>query len=81
MELADEAVIRMFRACRAPGVRRTPLPVQFRPADQRPRCHCGICPRCLDDAKWERIFNEKFADPDYYLERLTQQGSSLSGLK
>ena len=24
---------------------------------------CGTCARCLDNAKWDRIFNEKFADP------------------
>src|SRR5579863_1830437 len=30
------------------------------------RCQCGSCQRCLDNAKWDRIFNEKFADPGYY---------------
>src|SRR5262249_708953 len=30
------------------------------------RCQCGQCPACEENARWERIFNEKFADPDYY---------------
>lgn len=34
------------------GVRRR----RNRPADTA--CHCGQCPRCLDEARWERIFQE-----------------------
>jgi hypothetical protein len=30
------------------------------------RCTCGTCKQCLENARWERIFNEKFGDPDYY---------------
>ena len=30
------------------------------------RCHCMVCAACLDDARWERIFQEKFADQSYY---------------
>ena len=30
------------------------------------RCNCGSCPTCQDNARWERVFNEKFADPEYY---------------
>jgi hypothetical protein len=40
-------------------------------------CKCGTCARCLDNAKWDRIFNEKFGDPDYYSPQPLQQGSSL----
>jgi hypothetical protein len=29
-------------------------------------CECGTCWTCLDNARWERIYREKFADPDYY---------------
>lgn len=36
-----------------------------RPASTR-RCNCGRCWICLDNARWERIFQEKFADPNYY---------------
>jgi hypothetical protein len=44
------------------------------------RCRCGVCPRCLEDARWDRIFNEKFADPNYYRNRPSQFGSSLGWL-
>jgi hypothetical protein len=33
---------------------------------QKGNCRCKQCPACLDDARWERIFQEKFADPSYY---------------
>jgi len=41
---------------------------------------CGTCARCLDNAKWERVFNEKFADPNYYKGSQIRNGSSLSWL-
>ena len=40
-------------------------PVRQR-ASKHEQCYCGECPRCLENARWERIFAEKFADPDYY---------------
>ena len=49
------------------------------PRQQR-RCSCGTCAVCLDNAKWERVFNEKFADPNYYKASSTRSGSSLSWL-
>lgn len=30
------------------------------------RCTCGQCRNCLENARWERIFQEKFANSDYY---------------
>src|SRR4051794_10692378 len=51
---------------------------KIRAASLQRRCKCRTCPRCLDDAKWERVFNEKFADPDYYRASQTRNGSSLS---
>ena len=45
----------------------------------RPRCMCGECARCLEHARWERVF-EKFADPTYYVARSVTQGSSLAGI-
>src|SRR5437763_8643182 len=51
------------------------------PARQHRRCSCGTCAVCLDNAKWERVFNEKFADPNYYKASSTRSGSSLSGLR
>ena len=44
------------------------------------RCACGQCKACQDNARWDRVFNEKFADPDYYLPRHITQGSSLASL-
>lgn len=39
---------------------------------------CGRCLRCRDNARWERIFREKFADPTYYDERLVKYSSPLA---
>ena len=40
-------------------------------------CNCGHCARCLDDARWEKIYNEKFADPFYYAPLQLKQRSTL----
>ena len=29
-------------------------------------CQCGECRTCQENARWERIFQEKFANSDYY---------------
>jgi len=42
------------------------------------RCQCGSCQRCLDNAKWDRIFNEKFADPSYYGGLVVRHSSTLA---
>jgi hypothetical protein len=46
----------------------------------RPECRCGRCARCSDNARWERIFAEKFADPDYYTSLNTRCSSPLVSL-
>ena len=46
----------------------------------RSRCHCRSCRWCEDDARWDRIFNEKFADPTYYSERSIRMASPLASL-
>ena len=51
------------------------------PMERRPRCKCGTCTMCLDNARWEAIFNAKFADPDYYKSRPTRSASSLNWLR
>jgi hypothetical protein len=52
-----------------------PAPPRVEPAPQVPlnktrrasgRCHCGQCRNCQENARWERIFQEKFANSDYY---------------
>jgi len=48
--------------------------------EPKQRCRCGKCDTCQDAARWERIFQEKFADPDYYSRRVPRQSSSLSSL-
>jgi len=48
--------------------RMDPVP-QARPAKSRRasgRCQCGQCRNCQENARWERIFQEKFANSDYY---------------
>ena len=53
------------------------------PVRKSSRCDsgkCETCARCLDNAKWDRVFNEKFADPNYYKGSQTRKGSSLSWL-
>jgi hypothetical protein len=48
--------------------------------DRRIRCNCGRCARCLENARWERIFAEKFADPNYYSRPITHTTSPLASL-
>jgi hypothetical protein len=54
------------------------------PVVQKLRCDsgkCMTCSTCVTNAKWEKVFNEKFADPDYYKAGLpTRIGSTLSRL-
>jgi hypothetical protein len=50
-------------------------------AEHRKRCACGTCNTCLDNARWDAIFNAKFADPDYYKARPIRSGSSLDWLR
>lgn len=60
-----------------PEVRRAaaPAPFQAQPIPEARivktrrstgRCHCGQCRNCQENARWERIFQEKFANSDYY---------------
>jgi hypothetical protein len=60
--------------------RRIETEPEFESAASQQRCTCGECRSCLDNARWERIFAEKFADPNYYSDRPMYRGSSLSWL-
>ena len=83
MELASSDSIRALM--QGYGI---PKPVLLRRGAQSParpaktrrkgRCKCGQCRQCLEDARWERIFAEKFADPNYYTNPATRGGSSLA---
>jgi hypothetical protein len=80
MDMANDQSIReilngiVSRRCRA-------TVAAPRPDRRKSRCKCGQCRPCLDNARWERIFNEKFSDPDYYSYRPGPRGCSLSWLK
>ena len=43
----------------------------------RHRCRCGVCSQCQQNARWDRIFQAKFADPDY-CSRLPRWDSTLN---
>jgi hypothetical protein len=70
-QYADSSDARKAECRRAPA----------RAVKGRRSCHCGTCTPCLDNAKWERIFSEKFADADYYKPRPVWGGSSLGWLR
>ena len=85
MELSSPESIRtLMRAygdptpvCHPRGARDPARPVS---KVRKVRCRCGQCRQCLDDARWERIFTEKFADPDYYTRRVPSIASPLTSL-
>ena len=68
---------RMTRDARLESAQPERRPTQQR---KRPRCHCGQCRQCQEDARWDRIFAEKFADPDYYTRRNLRYSSPLESL-
>ena len=82
MELADaKSIAAMLQSARTVYTRRKiGLPATSARLRPRKRCSCGTCPSCRDDARWNRIFQEKFADPEYYNRRNVNCSSSLAGL-
>jgi hypothetical protein len=44
----------------------------------RQHCECGQCKRCLDNLRWGRIYDEKFADPTYYGGIVVRHNSTLA---
>jgi hypothetical protein len=85
VELSDPATIRALLNQREKypthRKRRSTADVELRYVGRpRRRCRCGQCAACLEAAKWERIFQEKFADPNYYGSRPVPVGSSLGWL-
>ncbi len=49
-------------------------------ARRRRQCRCGKCAECKENARWDRIFREKFADPNYYELRGPRAVSPLTAL-
>src|SRR5581483_7429786 len=47
-----------------------------RPRRGASRCQCGQCRNCAENARWERIFQEKFASSDYYSSEIRIRYSS-----
>jgi hypothetical protein len=78
---AIRALMQVHGSLTRPGRRRGAQGVARR-ASKAPRigCHCGQCRQCLDNARWERIFAEKFADPNYYTHLNTRNASPLTSL-
>jgi hypothetical protein len=65
------------RAQRRPGAQDVVRPVR---KDRRLPCRCGHCKQCLDNARWDRIFAEKFADPEYYTRSVLHMASPLTSV-
>jgi hypothetical protein len=86
MELADPAVIASLSDQKRTRRPRPTVGISDGPNETRrwlhapKRCKCGKCAMCVDNARWERIFTEKFADPNYYAPKPAQLGSSLGWL-
>jgi two-component system nitrate/nitrite response regulator NarL len=77
-------------AAASPGVPLKPAPLAeaLLPREQPVRkrqyrdrvCSCGDCGRCKGNARWNRIFDEKFADPSYYGPKSFRHNSPLGGV-
>lgn len=82
MELADPmlivSVLRTLSPARSPRLRTKPSGTVYQSPRSSRRCQCGGCRRCRENARWERIFQEKFADPNYYTRRLVRHESPLN---
>jgi len=92
MELSSpELIAQLLATHSAPEPRRasrpqSPASEKIQAAAKRPvrpggRCRCGHCRTCSENARWDRIFNEKFADPYYYEPRPVRHASSLDWLR
>jgi hypothetical protein len=85
MQLGEPQTIQALLASIGQPVRgsrnRAPAVVNPKPARSFKALGCVrgcTCRRCSENARWERIFQEKFADPSYYSYPTTRNGSSLS---
>jgi hypothetical protein len=76
MELTERQLIDAVLATEKPRRRQASGKDEIRPVGKRPaRCTCGVCHTCRDNDRWERIFQEKFADPTYYIKRLRRDST------
>jgi hypothetical protein len=66
---------------RASASGRAPAVAGLSRVQRRQYCQCGNCKWCLDNARWERVFNEKFLDPMYYGRLTVRHNSTLAGAR
>ena len=80
VELSDSNEIAALLAAQQPVTRPQTAPRTRASArgGRRRRCQCGGCATCQENARWDKIFNEKFADPNYYKPQPVRHTSSLS---
>jgi len=77
MEISDPELLKSLLAeVRAPRHKQGDAYEAPTRKSMRRNCRCGRCPSCLTNMRWERIFQEKFADPEYN-NRPLKGGSSL----
>lgn len=70
---------RIVRAEELPPIRADePGPASLPKRPRRKQCECGTCRACRENARWDAIFNEKFADPAYYGIRTPGYSSPLA---
>lgn len=61
-------------------VRKLPLQKTYGSSRSQPgqRCDCGQCKVCVGNARWDRIFKEKFDSPGYYGRLVVRHSSPLA---
>ena len=60
--------------------KKAPISVSYAAPSHKARarmCKCGGCFQCREAARWETIFQQKFADPLYYSPRGLPHNSPL----
>jgi hypothetical protein len=79
VELTDASILEALMAGFSRNEQPKPAPIRRAVARKSvARCQCGICSQCLDNLKWETIFDQKFADHDYYKPRPVSHCSALN---
>jgi hypothetical protein len=78
MELCDQSLIEQLNTTSEQScVRSAAETSQTNRRNAAAHCRCGHCPMCAQNARWERIFLERFSDPTYYAPRPVRHMSSL----
>ena len=80
MKLASKSLLKGVTAkAERPKKRSTFLFPSISPVGAAKRCACGACKFCMENARWEQIFDKKFADPEYYSDRASRVWASRVG--